>query len=363
MTGLSIDIAMNARAAQAGARDLAKSLDGVADSLDDVAANAGRDGDRVERSFRDMIESARKADRAIDDVGTTGGKSFGRVKDGAKEAQNEIGQNFGETISSFRGDLSDLGQIGQDSLGGLSSSLAGMGPAGAAAGVGLGAIAAGVGVITSAFENAAKATDEAKDSAFQYGLTVEASGKYADAAARINELTGSIEGLKRIQDLETVSGWKQKDVLTALATGDGLPALAKAFNDGANNTMIATNRVLELQGALDGTKQGFALAKDAAKLNERALYDLATSAGKATGEVDDLGNAVITLPGDKKVVIDADTHTAYEDIDALEKRNITVDLRVNTATARNDLERFRGQFSTFTVTPKVGPLKEGYKWQ
>lgn len=137
-----------------------------------------------------------------------------------------------------------------------------------------------------------------------------------------------------MQEIATVSGWAQLDVVKAMATGDGLPALFAAFEQGANSTTIATTRMGELEGALQGAQQGFDLAKSGADLQATALYDMATAAGVASGEVDDLGNKVVTMPDGKKVVIDAETKTAYEDIDALERKQVsekTVRLRLDSS--------------------------------
>ncbi|QOC24399.1 hypothetical protein IC744_14030 [Microbacterium hominis] len=303
-----------------GADKLEASLKDAQKATERLAGDTKIAAAKIEREYRDAYRSA---SRAADGYGDAGEKANDRVKDGAREVQAEFGQNMGEAVSSFRGDLEDLGQIGQDTLGGLAGTLGQLGGVGALAGAGLGVAAAAVGSITDAYSKAKEATDEARDSAYQYGLTVAESGKYADVSSRLSELTGSVEGLKRVQDLSTASGWQQIDVVKALATGDGLPALTRAFQDHANETGISTSRNLELQGALEGAAQGFNLARDAAGLNQTALYDLATAAGKATGEVDDLGNKIIEMPGGKKVVVNAETRTAYEDLDAIERRQIT----------------------------------------
>lgn len=279
---------------------------------------------RIEREYRDAYRTARQSS---DDATS-------KMTDGAKEVQQEFGQNMGEAVSSFRGNLEDIGQIGQDTLGGLAGTVSQLGPAGVVAGAGLGVAAAAVGTIVDVFNKAKEASDEAKESAYEYGLTVASAGQYADTAARINELTGSIEKLKEVQDVATATGWEQKDVLKALATGEGIPALNDALNDSVGKTDIATSRLLELQGVLEGTQQGFALSKDGAALQASALYDLATAAGNAGEEVDDLGNKVVTMPDGKKIVIDAQTKTAYEDIDTLERRQIsdkTVRLRLDSS--------------------------------
>jgi hypothetical protein len=313
---LKIDIAANTRQAQSSITDLSKDLDKVADSLDDVAKDGADAGAKLERSFKDMVREAKEADKAVEKIGDGGKRGFGKAGDAAEEFKGEALQNVSEVVSSFDGSMESIGEVVQGTLGGVSSNLGLLGAAAVP-------IAASVGLITEAFVKAGEATDEARDSAYAYGLTVAETGAYADAASRINDLTGSVEGLKEVQDIATVSGWKQQDVLKAMATGDGLPALTKAYNEGANSTTIATNRSLELTGILEGTAQGFELAAHGADLNASALFDLAMQAGTATGEVDDLGNAIVKMPDGKDVVVNAQTRQAFMDIDAVEKQKLS----------------------------------------
>lgn len=302
---------------EAQLRDAQKATERLGDETKITAA-------RIDREYRD---ASRKAKSSLDDVGDAGKKGFGKAGEASSEFKGEALANLSEVTSAFDGSLESIGDLVQGTLGGVAANLPVIGIAAAGA-------AAAVGTITEAFTKAGEATDEARDSAYQYGLTVASVGEYADVTGRINELTGSVEGLKRVQDIAAASGWAQLDVVKAMATGDGLPALFAAFEEGANTTGIATGRMLELEGALQGAQQGFDLAKSGADLQATALYDMATAAGVASGEVDDLGNKVVTMPDGKKVVIDAATKTAYEDIDALERRPIadkTMRLRLDSS--------------------------------
>lgn len=306
---IRIDFISNVRDLLRGTKSVEDAFDDVADSLDDVARDGDQSLGRLEDSFSELARKARSTKNDVQDVGQKGFRAAG---DASSEFKSEALSNLSEVTSSFDGSMESIGELVQGTLGGVAANIPIVGLAAAGA-------AAAVGTITEAFIKADEATKEARDSAYEYGLTVAGAGQFADAASRINELTGSVEGLQRVQDIATVSGWKQKEVLAALATGDGLPALAEAFNDGANSTTVAIGRLVELQGSLDGAAQGFSLASEGAQLNARALYDLANQAGTATGEVDDLGNAVVTMPDGKQIVIDAETRTAYEDVDAFEK--------------------------------------------
>jgi hypothetical protein len=394
---LSIDIAANTRAAQAGVKDLSRELDKVADALDDLASessssgakvernlddigDAGKDaardiesaGDRIERTFRDMAQDAKKADRAIEDVGDNGGRSLGKIRDGAQEVQQEFGQNLAESVSSVRGDLSELGQVGQDTLGGLAGTVAGMGPAGLAGAFALAAGAVGLGALTAGQEEAKQKQEELNDSAarFAEGYMTGINGALdaAQVFAEINSIATDPERYKVAG--ENAKNWgvdvstamramagdadalgvidqalqRQKDALDANAAG--ADNYSQAIEQATTGQSEANNTYLAGKDALDGLQSALALGREQAANAQRALYDYAVQTGVATGETDDLKNAIVALPGGKQVVIDAETQTAYEDIDAFEKRQIadkTINVNADTSNAIREIGRLNGQ--------------------
>lgn len=123
------------------------------------------------------------------------------------------------------------------------------------------------------------------------------------------------------------------DVIDALASGsDKLDGVWDAFARGAAFTGIATGRALDLELALNATREGYLTGADAAKMAENLIYQCALSVGEATGATDDLGNAIYRLPDGKEGVVDANTKTASENLDVIEQRQIadkTVRLRVD----------------------------------
>lgn len=185
---LSVDIGANTRAAQAGVRDLSKALDATADSLDDIARDGDRAGDQLERSFRDMVADSSRASgsiardheaaakdvaRAYDRAGDDGAAAFDKVKGGAGELQSELGQNLGSAVSTVRGDLTELGQVGQDTLGGLAATLASAGPAGIVGAAAVAAGAVGLGLVTAELEAQKEQAEELRN---------RLSGAYSEAA-------------------------------------------------------------------------------------------------------------------------------------------------------------------------------------
>jgi hypothetical protein len=327
---LKLDILANTREFVSEMKKAGASTEDISDALDELRRQGDGDIAALEKSFKELAREAGTTEKKIEQVGKGG---FGGAGKASSEFKDEALANLSEVSSSFDGSIESIGDLAQGTLGGITAAIPGIGLAAAGA-------AAAVGVITDAFVKAEEATVEARDSAYEYALTLGAAGDLADISGRFNELTGSVEGLKTVQDIATVSGWKQKEVLKALATGDGLPALAKAFDEGANSTDVQIGRLNELQGTLNGTKQGFDLATNGAEIQAKALYDLARVSGVATGEVDELGNTIVKMPDGKEVVIDAQTQQAYEDVDAFERRRIsdktaTVRLKVDDSAVWN----------------------------
>lgn len=279
------------------------------------------------------------------------GKAEGAIRDMGSEAEStgkEMAASFSEP-----GDVLD----GLQEL--TANAFAGLGPAGVVAGA---AAAAGIGVIADTWGKVDEATQAAKESAYDYAFAVVESGSITAAADAVKNYTSDIEKMKNAQDIAAVSGWEVKDVVNALATGDGLPALTKAFDDGANSTLVTVGRVNELQGALTGTTQGLEAGATGAELYGDMLYDLATKSGTATGEVDDLGNAIYELPGGKEVVVDALTRQAHENLDALEQERLsdkTLRVNVDTNAAWAALNRLRTPIS---VDMRVKP-RGTMEWQ
>lgn len=359
---LKVDIGANTREAQREVKDLSKALDANADALDDLARDSSKAGDKVEKSFRDMVREAKKAERALDDVGESGPRSFKNVGAAAGELQQEIGQNLGETVSSFRGDLSDLGQIGQDTLGGLAATVAGLGPAGALGAGALAGLALGWGAISSAIEGADEKQAEFNASAAKWADAYEgAASRIVDSAhivAEVNRIATDPDAYDEATRNAKAWGIDVSEAMLAMAGDADSLALAqesltertRAYDDALDGTLgnvqagaEAHVRMTEALGASRGELaagqealdlQNAAMAEGATRADNTAAayYTLAERLGVATGATDDLGNAIVRLPDGKEVVIDAQTGRAFTDLDALERKAIPD----KTATAKAD---------------------------
>ncbi len=145
-----------------GTADVEKSLDGVADSLDDLARdtkqNADQAADQLERKFSDAFDAVKKESR------TASRKLGDDIKDGTKEAgegfddlKDEANQSAKEAAASFSGEFDDVADYIQEVL---AQALSGFGPVGAAAGL---AAAAGIGLLVGQLQQAAEDAKDAKD--------------------------------------------------------------------------------------------------------------------------------------------------------------------------------------------------------
>lgn len=325
-------------------------LEGDLKDVGTAADRAGRDSekgiDKLEDALRDAQRESEKLDKKLDDVGTHGRSGMDRVKEGANELQSEIGQNLGETVSSFRGDLSDLGQVGQDTLGGLAATVSSMGPAGIAGAFALAAGAAGLGAFTAAQEDARarqeKLNEEAAKFADGYLSGINGAIDAAQVFAEINAIATDPDRYKTASDNAKNWGVDVSTAMRAMAgdatalgtvdsaldrQADALERNASGADNYAQNIEAATtgqssanNSYLDGRRALDELNNAMELGRQQANNAQRALYDYAEQVGVSTGKTDDLGNAIVQLPGGKEIVMNAQTKAASEDVDAFERR-------------------------------------------
>jgi hypothetical protein len=360
---LSIDIAANTRAAQRSVGDLGEALEDVSDSLDDLARAADRDGDKteraldgvgdagrdaardidratesVERSFRDQVTAARKTEDAIKDVGTKGAADLRNVGGVGSEVADELRGNLGETFSSFKGDLADLPQIAQDTLGGL----AGSGALGGIPGLAITAAgAAGLGLITAELTKQQEEADRLRERlASAYQTAAEEGRDYLSVSqiiADANDLMFNPERAdeyKRAREDAKALALDESTVIAALAgeLGAQEEVLGRINALQAENSRLGEagkitsgeyktqevglqtieNRWRDLNTVTDENAQRTRTAQD---VTSRFLQKAIEDAGTATQEVDEFGNKLLTLPDGEQVVIDAKTGKAHQDLD------------------------------------------------
>lgn len=339
---LSIDIAANTRAAQRDVKDLSRALDDTSDALDDLARDSTRSADKVEASFRDMQRAAEKADDAVSDIGRGGSANLTRVRDGAKEVTQEVGQNLGEAVSSIRGDLSDLGQVGQDTLGGLAATLAGAGPGGIIGAATLAGGAVGLGLVTAELQRQQEEADKLRERlSGMYQKAAEEGRSYLDTAQFIAEATDVMfnpdraDEWKRLQEDAKELGLSQQTLIQANAGDlDSLAEVQKRVNGlvdeerqkredmgaffGGQNKNLEEQRLEGIrdrwQQIADASQELADKAGVASNVTSDMWRDAIEGAKNATREVDEFGNVLYTLDGDKQVVIEADTGQATTNV-------------------------------------------------
>lgn len=385
------------------ARDAERRIEDAADAVDDLGRSRGPDqledamrdaqraterlGDETEQVARDIEQEFRDTYRKVrqdaEGVGDSGVDSFGRVREGASELQSEIGGNLGEAVSSFRGDLSDLSQVGQDTFGGLAATVASMGPAGFLGALALAAGAAGLGAVTGGMEEAKDRQEELNAAAAKWAdAYIESAGRIVSAAHIVAETQAIAADDTRYEDAKTAAEEWGIDVSTAMRALAG-DATALATVEGALRDRAAeANRRLadqekqvdstagEVYDMADSVKRGqdrladlneeMSLGQERARNAGRALHDYAIEAGTATGRTDALGNAIYELPDGTEIVVDAKTKRAYEDIEALERRakkpvNGTVKFKADT----RDVDNYKPKTKTGTVNYVVGKAPGG----
>jgi hypothetical protein len=382
MAGLSIDILANTRQAQGEVKDLGKALDDVGDSLDDVARDSDAAAGKLERNFRDMVDDAKKAEKAVEDIGGKGATDgFDKASDSAEEFKGEALANFSEVVSSFDGSMTAVGDLAQGTFGGLAALGGGFGLA-------AGAAATGVGLITTALEQAEERRKEleqkANDLASAYieaGNTVIDAATIASSASSI--LTDPAEK-KKAQELADALGIDLSTAVRTMALDQNALALANGI------VSDSEDEYFELMGRrgdyitgglstaetkrfnqLDNQRQKMAelngitdSANDTFKQQQDVLFDLIKDADTATVAVDKFGNELIELPDGTKIVIDAETKTASTNISNfagdLDKKIPTVKtidiVAKDKATEEVDriVRKINGKVATITIKSKYG---------
>lgn len=172
-----------------GTQDVEKSIDDIADSLDDLAKETKADSDKAADTL------ARDFKNAFDKVKTeskqTGKKLGDNMKHGTKEAgegfddlKDEANQSAKEAAASFSGEFEDVSDYIQEVL---AQALAGFGPVGAAAGL---AAAAGIGMLVSYLQNAEEEAHAATDRVIDLSNAIKEAGgdmSLVDLTDRISE--------------------------------------------------------------------------------------------------------------------------------------------------------------------------------
>lgn len=347
-----VDMGLNASEFTRGAKDAEKAVSNLEDALNDVGAGGARDADKIEDALKDVQSQAKRTERAVDDIGDAGGRGLGKVRAGAQEVSQEVGQNLGEAVSSIRGDLSDLGQVGQDTLGGLAATLAGAGPAGIAGAAALAAGAVGLGLVTAELQAQEERAERLRDRlSAAYQDAAQAGRDYLDVSQLIAEANDLIYNPDRADEWKQVqedAKTLQLDVNTLIKANAGdltaQSVVQKEINDylassaaysdkNVTGTEQMTKTAVDLRDrwseVADATRVQADNAERSRQITSEMLLDAASKAGDVAEQIDEVGNKLISLPDGKEFVIDAKTGQATEDVSRFGKDVDGVIDRVN----------------------------------
>lgn len=329
-----------------GPEQLEKSMKDAERATEKLGDETKRTADTIEREFRD---SYRKVKRAADDATDGGHKGMGKLRDGAQEVTQEVGQNLGEAVSSVRGDFSDLGQVGQDTLGGLAATLASTGPAGIAGAAALAAGATGLGFITAELEKQNEKAQELKEYFVDAWTAATEAGKdYIESATTASRITEIAQGADwadertKAMEVEKATGLDLSLIYRALAGDmDAIGVVSKELEQaekdrwkvyedvGAGRKKLSeeeyarwNDEITAIRNTQDSVRrvgEEYQAAAKTAATGRDAVSDywleIISKADEATVEVDKFENKLVTLPSGEQVVIDAETGQAHKDVD------------------------------------------------
>lgn len=257
--GLSLDIGMNTREVLKGSGDIETALEGVSDTLDDLARAGDQDAEKLERSFSDaMRDITTETKRAGDSVARNMQQGTTRATDSLRELKTEGLQNVAETLSSTDGSLQSFADGVQGTMGGVVAGLSAINPAAAAVAGGAALSFALVTAELTRQEEAAKKLRERFNTLYQ-----EAS---EEGRAFLTEAQIQAEVLDILWNTERVDEYKQAQA-DAKSTGLDLSTVlrAQAGDQKALNDVLAvagaqydevSKKAAETRANIEGAVQG-----------------------------------------------------------------------------------------------------------
>lgn len=324
--GIDISVAADTRSAMSAIkRGIIEPLEDAADVLEDLGTESKDTGNDLEKSMRDaqrrtedakdeireLRDEVNKAGRGAKDFGNDGKKAFGVAEEAAGEFKDEALSNFSEVASSFDGSMSSIQDLAQGTLGGLASTgLPGVGIAAGIAAAGIGLIGAG---LEKAEERRLILEERANDLAQAY---MDAGSTILDSLTLVDRFTSILQDPETRKEAQSLAKMLGGDLALATRVLAGDEQALEAAR-GAATTMMERQELgaYELNRALDEQSGVMQDAKQDARLISDQYYAMMKSAGKATMEVDELGNELYTLPDGKQIVVDAKTGLASQNIE------------------------------------------------
>lgn len=374
---ITIDVGLNTRDVAKGASDAEHALRDLEDAVGDTGRDGARQLDKVEDELKDVQRQSKRTQDAVGDID----KGTRRAADGMDELKRESDSTAKEAAASWDGTAEGIGDALQEVA---ANAFAGFGPAGAVAGL---AAAAGIGLATAAIQANDEAAQLSKERIADWAdAYVEAGERVLPAmvtAARFQDIITDPERFAEAEKNATDWGVSIETAIAAMAGNAGAIKDVEAAVRGLKEEYEAAREAAPpidefgaVNGALIEQEQAYRNAAGSlaqltgemdagaqrADLLDSYYRDLINSASSATVEVDELGNAVYTLPDGTKIMIDADTGRATQNVDAF-KGDVdgipeTVTTRVKVAVDSSGWDNWRPRLKTGQVY-----VPGGVRWE
>lgn len=331
---LSFDIGANERAAVRSVKNLGAALEKTSDSLDDVA----RDGDqalgKLEKSFEQLAREAKQTDKAVGKVGDGGFKKAG---DASGEFKNEALQNFSEVTSSFDGSMSSIGDLAQGTLGGIASSIPGIGLLG-------GAAAVGVGLVTAELVRQEEAAQVLRE---------RLSAAYLEAAQAGRDYIDTAQAIAETQDLITNPD-RREEYNQLVADGNRLGLDFQVIADANAGKVDAQRQVQErINGLLEDQDSYYTTIRDGIQEMKPEIEGITERWGQVIGATKEQQEQVRVLEeytaqanANEREQIKRTADASQARYDALARqasKGVTIPVRIDDREAYNALARFQNR--------------------
>jgi hypothetical protein len=325
---LELSLLANTREAQKEfGTDVPASLDKMSDALDDVVRDGERGGEKLERSFREVADAAKKESREVGEAfDKNATRGFDRAGDAAREFKGEAIQNLGEVASSFDGTVTGIADGFQGLAGGASVALINMGGGLAIAGAGLAGLGLVGGAVLSGIAAKGEAMRESLSTSFQQmvddGVAAFDELRYQDRLAEAFDPGGDVQA--KVQATADALGLPFHVAAEAYAGNqEAIEKFKTAYSAALDDIESDSNRVdTAQQQVLDNAVKGIADQIDAVEQarDAYARYNdsLLTSTGitEAGHQARELADRLDSIPSstNAKVTVEADTSALERDL-------------------------------------------------
>lgn len=336
MADLELSLLANTREAQKEfGTDVPAALDKMSDALDDVVRDGEQGGEKLERSFREVADAAKKESRevgqAFDKNATRG---FERAGDAAREFKGEAIQNLGEVASSFDGTVSGIADGFQGLAGGASVALISMGGPVAAAGFALAGLGLVGGAALSGIAAKGEAMRESLSTSFQQmvddGVQAFDDLKYQERLAAAFDPGGDVRA--SLQKTADTLGLPFEVAAEAYAGNqEAIEKYRVAYAAALDEILTDTNRAntgqkLTLDSAVKSVQDQIDAVESARDAYERYNASLLTSTGvnEAGHQARDLADALDSIPTSTTATVQVEADTAALDREIARSRTMRI---------------------------------------